>query len=583
MSELNVSLKANKLSPAHALVKMLILPFKQLALRNSRLGAVIVCMGIANILLASRLAQLHVLHHDFLNNQGKARSVRIVNIPTYRGMITDRKGAPLAISTPMESIWVDPKKLVLSKPQLEKLATSLDIDVLSLTEKLARNKKKSFLYLKRGLPPEESKKITALKLPGVQMIREFKRYYPGGKHTSQLVGYTNIDDIGQAGIEYLYNDALSPVFGKKRVLEDRMGNWISDLEEVSLPKSGENLALSIDLRIQAIALEALEQALEKYEAKAATLVMLDVTNGEVISMVSAPSYNPNNLAERNTPNARLRALMNQIEPGSTIKPFTMACALESGQFKLDTLIDTHPGRLHVGKFVIKDVHNNGQITLKQVLARSSNVGISKVIFNIEETAMLDLFSRFGLGSDVYSFPGENSGRLPSPSSHQFVYATHAFGYGLTVNATQLAGAYATLANRGIHRPIKLTKSIDLSHLESETNSKTRVLDQKVAEDVVDMLQEVTSVTGTGRRAQIPGFDTAGKTGTIRVVGPNGYDPHRHIALFAGFTPVKKPKFAAVVIIEEPKESRYYGGEVAAPIYAKVVGAALQIMNIPPER
>lgn len=535
-------------------------------------------MLIANVLLASRLAQLHVLHHDFLNNQGKARSVRIVSIPTYRGMITDRKGAPLAISTPMESIWVDPKKLRLNTQQIAQLAEKLDITPNTLEEKLNKNRKKSFLYLKRGLPPEESKKITALKLPGVQIVREFKRYYPGGKHTSQLVGYTNIDDTGQAGIEYLFDEALSPVFGKKRVLEDRMGNWISDLEEVSLPKSGENIALTIDLRIQAIALEALEKALEQYEAKAATLVMVDVTNGEVISMVSAPSYNPNNLAERNTPNARLRALTNQIEPGSTIKPFTMARALESGQFTLDSIVDTHPGRIHIGKFVIKDVRNNAQITLKQVLARSSNVGISKVIFSLEEPEMLALFSRFGLGSDVYGFPGENSGRLPNPSSHQFVYATHAFGYGLTVNATQLAGAYAILANRGIHQSIKLAKNSDLNI----SSAPKRVLDQKVAEDVVEMLQEVTSSSGTGRRAHIPGFETAGKTGTIRVVGPNGYDPNRHIALFAGFTPVKKPKFAAVVIIEEPKESRYYGGEVAAPIYAKVVGAALQIMNIPPE-
>lgn len=557
---------------------MLASPFKQVANQNARLGAVIVCMLVANLLLASRLAQLHVLHHDFLNNQGKARSVRIVSIPTYRGMITDRKGAPLAISTPMESIWVDPKKLSLNKNQIDLLAEQLSLNADLLHEKLARNRKKSFLYLKRGLPPEESKKITALKLPGVKVMREFKRYYPGGKHTSQLVGYTNIDDTGQAGIEYLFDEALSPIFGKKRVLEDRMGNWISDLEEVSLPKSGENIALTIDLRIQAIALEALEKALEQYEAKAATLVMIDVTNGEIISMVSAPSYNPNNLAERNTPHARLRALTNQIEPGSTIKPFTMARALESGAFTLDSMIDTHPGRIHIGKFTIKDVRNNGQITLKQVLARSSNVGISKVIFSLEEPEMLALYSRFGLGSDVYGFPGENSGRLPNPSSHQFVYATHAFGYGLTVNATQLAGAYAILANRGIHQSIKLAKNNSLN-ISSEPK---RVLDQKVAEDVVEMLQEVTSSSGTGRRAHIPGFETAGKTGTIRVVGPNGYDPNRHIALFAGFTPVKKPKFAAVVIIEEPKESRYYGGEVAAPIYAKVVGAALQIMNIPPE-
>jgi cell division protein FtsI (penicillin-binding protein 3) len=555
-------------------------PFRQIAHRNTRLGAVILCMLVANLLLATRLAHLHVWHHDFLDRQGKARTVRIVDIPTYRGMITDRKGAPLAISTPMESIWIDPKKSKLTAEQLNKLALTLGIDPETLTSKLARNKKKSFLYLKRGLPPDESKKITDLKLPGVQVLREFKRYYPGGKHTAQLIGYTNIDDSGQAGIEYLYNDALTPLFGKKRVLEDRMGNWISDLEGVSLPKSGEQITLTLDLRIQAIALEALEKALEQYEAKAATLVMLDVSNGEVMAMVSAPSYNPNILSERNTQNARLRALMNQIEPGSTIKPFTMACALESGQFKLDTIIDTHPGRLPIGKFLIKDNHNHGKITLKEVLARSSNVGISKVILSLEETSMLDLFNRFGLGSAVYGFPGENSGRLPSPSSHPFVYATHAFGYGLTVNATQLASAYATLANRGIYQPIQLTKNMDQSTLEPGQ----RVLNPETAEQVIEMMQAVTmgGATATGRLANIPGFETAGKTGTIRIVGPHGYDPNRHIALFAGFTPVKKPKFAAVVIIEEPKESRYYGGQVAAPIYAKVVGAALQIMNIPPE-
>lgn len=548
--------------------------------QHTRLGVLILLLLTANLLLASRLAQLHVWHHDFLDKQGKARAVRIVSIPTYRGMITDRKGAPLAISTPMQSIWVDAKKLKLTEAQHRTLASALNLTTEALAEKLNKNKKKSFLYLKRGLSPEESKKITDLKLPGIQTIQEFKRYYPGGKHTAQLVGYTNIDDAGQAGIEYLYNDALSPVFGKKRVLEDRMGNWVSDLEAVALPKAGEQLTLTIDLRIQAIALEALEKALDQYEAKAATLVMLDVSNGEVISMVSAPSYNPNILSERNTPNARLRALTNQIEPGSTIKPFTMACALESGQYTLDSIIDTHPGRIHIGKFVIRDKNNNGKLTLKEVLARSSNVGISKTIFNIEESNMLNLFNRFGLGSDVYGFPGENSGKLPSPSNHPFIYATHAFGYGLTVNATQLANAYATLANRGLYQPIKLTKNGQFNAPESPK----RVLDQKTAEEVIAMLQEVTyGARGTGHLANIPGFETAGKTGTIRVVGPNGYDPNRHIAMFAGFTPVKQPKFAAVVIIEEPKESRYYGGLVAAPIYAKVVGAALQIMNIPPEK
>lgn len=534
------------------------------------------CLGLLAVLIA-RLFTLHITQKQFLNAQGNARTLRTIEIPSYRGLITDRRGTPLAVSSPVDAIWINPKLFNPTLKQLSKLADLLNLDAQEISDKQIQYAQKSFLYLKRGLPPDLANEILLLKIPGLAKKREFKRFYPSGKQAAQLVGFTNIDDQGQSGLELSFDEHLKPKIGKKRVLEDRMGHWIQDVDHFQAPQSGQNISLSIDLRIQNIALQELEQALEKYKAKSATLVMVDVQTGEVLSMVTAPSYNPNNPKERQGEAVRNRALTDQIEPGSTAKAFSILSALSSKQFDPSTPINTHPGRLQIGNHLVKDIRNYGQLTVKEVLKNSSNVGMTKITLSLPSKHLIQTFEQLGLGTETLTpFPGEQKGRLPDPPKNPFVHATLAFGYGLTVTPLQLASAYATLASGGQKIPITLLKR------EDPIVKGEQVLPQDVTYATLEMLTEVVS-EGTGRRAFISGYLTAGKTGTIRLVGPQGYDPNRHIGLFAGITPAKNPKLATVVIIEEPSERLYYGGLTAAPVYKNVVSKALILLNIPPDQ
>lgn len=529
-------------------------------------------------LMVTRLAQLHIAHTQFLQAQGNARTIHVVDIPTYRGMITDRRGTPLAISTPVHAVWINPQHFHPNPEQAKELAQLLEITIESLKEKMRLNAQRSFVYLKRGLTPELADDIKALNIPGLSLKREFRRYYPLSKQTAQLVGFTDIDDQGQAGLELTYQQALKPTIGKKRILEDRTGKWVQDIGYLQPPESGQDIALSIDSRIQGIASRELEQAIETYGAKSATLVMLDVKTGEVLAMVSAPSFNPNNRQEYQGPATRNRALTDLIEPGSTIKAFSIASALSTRAFTPESLIDTSPGIYYVGNRPVKDIHNYGVLTLKDVLSKSSNIGITKITLALPPEQLIETFHKLGLGDNVNTpFPGERRGFLPEPPKHPFMHATLAFGYGLAVTPLQIAHAYATLAAQGNKKPISLTKIEDPQLVKSE-----QVLPADVAQATLNMLTEVLSKHGTGARANIPGYKTAGKTGTTRVVGPQGYDAHRHIGLFAGITPVDNPRLATVVVVEEPNEAHYYGGLVAAPIYKNVVSKALHILNIPPD-
>ena len=543
-----------------------------------RLQLIAFCFLGFTLLLVGRLIQLHVTHNDFLQAQGNARTLRVVDIPSYRGMITDRRGAPIAISTPVYTAWANPQHFAPTQEQLQSLAHLLQLSEKDLSAKIDQYPQKTFLYLKRHMTPDLTDAIQALNIPGIGLKREFRRYYPASKQVAQLVGFTNIDDIGQAGLELAFEPQLKPTIGKKRVLEDRTGRWVKDIDHLRSAHSGQDIALSIDLRIQGIAYRELEQAVKQYKAKSATLVMLDVRTGEVLAMVSAPSFNPNNRQEYQGSVTRNRALTDLIEPGSTIKPFTIVSALESHTFKPDTVIDTSPGRYYVGQHLIRDYRNYGALTVSEVLAKSSNVGISKVTLTLPPERLLDTFQRLGFGDITYTpFPGERHGMLPPPPRNPFVHATLAFGYGLSVTPIQIVQAYATLANRGIKHPVSLTKITDPKKINSEN-----VFTQEVCETVIAMLSDVLNTGGTGSRANIPGYKTAGKTGTVRVVGPQGYDPHRHIGLFVGITPVDKPHLATLIIVEEPDESRYLGGLVAAPIYKNVLSKALHILNIPPD-
>lgn len=546
--------------------------------RHRRLMLVAGCFLICMLLLVGRLIQLHITHNDFLQAQGNARTLRTVDIPSYRGMITDRRGVPIAISTPVHTVWANPQHFVATKEQCHTLARLLKISDKQLAQKMEQHADKNFVYLKRHINPETTQAIEALNIPGIEIKREFRRYYPSSQQVAQLVGFTDIDDVGLAGLELGFEPLLKPTIGKKRVLEDRTGRVVKDIELIRAADSGQDIALSIDLRIQGIAYRELEQAVKKTKAKSATLVMLNVQTGEVIAMVSAPAFNPNNRREYQGNQTRNRALTDLLEPGSTIKPFTIAAALEHRLVTADTIIDTSPGYYRLAQHQIRDVRNFGPLTVKDVLTKSSNVGISKIVENLPSATLLQTFEQLGFGDHIQTpFPGERHGMLPAPTQNAFVHATHAFGYGISVTPIQIAQAYATLANRGIKHPISLIK-LD----PDQPISDERVLSQSACNAIIDMLSEVLIDSGTGSRANIPGYKTAGKTGTVRIVGPHGYDRHRHIGLFAGITPVDEPYLATLIIVEEPDESAYYGGLVAAPIYKNVLRKALHILNIPPD-
>jgi len=525
-------------------------------------------------LIIARLVQLHIMHTDFLQAQGNARTIRIVDIPSYRGMITDRRGTPLAVSTPVHAVWVNPQHFHPTKEQRVALEKLLDINI----QKAFQYPNRVFVYLKRGVSPTIADQINELNIPGLSIKREFHRFYPRGRETAQLIGFTNIDDQGQAGLELSFQDLLKPIIGKKRVLEDRQGRWVQDIDHLQTPHSGQDISLSIDVRLQGIAYRELIKAIEQYGAKSATLLMLDVKTGEVLAMVSAPSFNPNNRQECHGAAIRNRALTDQFEPGSTIKAFTIASALKSRQFTPESLIDTSPGIYYLGSHPVKDHHNYGILSLKEVLSKSSNVGISKIALSLPCEQLIDTFRSLGLGNgSLTTFPGERQGSLPIPTKDPFMHATFAFGYGLAVTPLQIIQAYATLANNGIQHPVSLVKIEDPTKIESQ-----QILPPDVANATLNMLTKVLMTKGTGVRANIPGYKTAGKTGTTRVVGPQGYDPNRHIGLFAGVTPVDNPRLATIVVVEEPNEKNYYGGLVAAPIYKNVVSKSLHILNVPPD-
>jgi len=531
-------------------------------------------------LIISRLVQLHITETDFLRAQGNARTLRIVDIPSYRGMITDRRGTPLAISTPVHAVWINPQHFDPDKTALQALATLLSTSPEDLLIKISHHAHRSFVYLKRGLPPDIAEKIQALNLSGLGLKREFRRYYPSGQQSAQLVGFTDIDDHGQSGLELTFEESLRPIIGKKRVLEDRTGRWVQDIDHLQTPHSGQDVHLSIDLRIQGFAYRELEQALEKFGGKSATLVMLDIRTGEVLAMVSAPSYNPNNRQECHGSNTRNRAVTDLIEPGSTMKTFSIVSALLSRQFTPETLIDTYPGYYSVNGHTVKDLHPNGILSVKEVLSKSSNVGISKITLALPPEQLIDTFRKLGLGEGVNTnFPGERQGLLPPPPKNPFVQATLSFGYGLSVTPLQIVQAYATLAANGVKHPVSLLKIKDPSQVPGE-----QILPPDIASATLNMLTAVLTSTGTGHRADISGYKTAGKTGTTRIVGPQGYDPNRHIGLFVGITPVENPRLATLVMIEEPNENKnqYFGGFVAAPVYKNVVSKALHILNIPPD-
>jgi len=538
--------------------------------------AAFVLLGLAAILV-TRAIWLQTFNDEFLTRQADVRHLRVAKIPAHRGIITDRNGEPLAVSTPVDSIWVNPREIVRAPDRIGQLAAVLDTDPDELARRLTRNIDREFLYLKRHMRPSDAAAIVGLKIPGVAVEREYQRYYPAGEVVGHVVGFTNIDDVGQEGLELAFNHWLAGRPGKRRVLKDRLGRIVEDVDLLQSPNPGRELATSIDLRIQYLAYRELKAAIQRSGAASGSIVVLDVATGEVLAMVNQPTYNPNNRSQFTAAKYRNRAITDIFEPGSSMKTLIIAAALESGQYHAASRIDTSPGFVKVGSKVIEDEHNLGTIDLTTLLARSSNVGATKVAMSLPAETLYDVLSGFGLGRLTGSgFPGESSGLLSHYSNWRPIsQATLAYGYGLSVTPLQLAQAYAIIAAGGLQRPVSLLRL-------KQAPIARRVIKAQTAGSVLSMLEAVVADGGTGRRAVVTGYRVAGKTGTVKKFVPGGYSENHYLALFAGIAPVTRPRLAIVVVIDDPSTGEYYGGEVAAPVFANVVEGALRILAIPPD-
>lgn len=545
-----------------------------------RFRIVVGALFVLALLLVWRTLTLQVLDvdrgYEFLQGQGNARTNRTEVIPAHRGMISDRNGEPLAVSTPVASIWANPQELKNAKGEWARLAASLDMKASDLSRRMERYSGSQFMYLRRHMAPAAAKQIIQMKVPGVYLQREYRRFYPAGEVTSHILGFTDIDDRGQEGLELAYDEWLNGTPGRKQVLKDLYGNIIREIDAGEAASPGKDVQLSIDLRLQYLAYRELKEAITKTGAKAGSVVIIDSENGEVLAMVNQPSFNPNNRRELIPDSMRNRAVIDMFEPGSTVKPLTIVAALESGKYQPDTVINTSPGYIKVGRKLLEDHRNYGAITVAEVLKKSSQVGTTKIALSLDEHDVWGVFNRFGLGRSTGSgFPGESNGMLPNrPNWRPIERATFAFGYGLTVTNLQLAQAYSVFANRGMFQQASLLKRSDKPVMQ-------QVISAKIARQVVDMLEEVTSLGGTATRAQVDAYRIAGKTGTSHKAEAGGYSEDRYFAVFAGVAPASNPRIVAVVTIDEP-HGDYFGGLVAAPVFSKVVSDALRLLNIAPD-
>lgn len=531
--------------------------------------------------IAWRIVDLQVVDRDFLIGEGNARSLRHIPIPAHRGLITDRNGEPLAVSTPVTTLWANAKELQVAKDKWPQLAAALGQDPKALAERLEAQANKEFIYLVRGLTPEQGQQVLDLKVPGVYGIEEFRRFYPAGETTAHMVGFTDIDDHGREGVELAYDEWLAGVPGKRQVIKDRRGRLIKDVQVTKNAKAGKPLALSIDLRLQYLANRELRNAIIENGAKAGSLVIMDVKTGEILAMVNQPTYNPNNRRNLQPAMMRNRAMIDVFEPGSTMKAISMSAALETGRWKPSDKVEVYPGTLQLGKYTIRDVsRTEGPVLdLTGILINSSNVGMSKVAFDIGGETIYHLAQKIGLGQPTgLDFPGERVGNLPNYRDWKKAEtATLSYGYGLSVTAIQLAHAFSVLANNGRMVPLSLI------HVD-EAPKATQVLPESVAKTIQGMLQQVIEAPRGVFRAQVPAYHVAGKSGTARKtsVGTKGYAENSYRSLFAGFGPMSDPRYAIVVVIDEPSKAGYFGGLVSAPVFSKVMSGTLRLMNITPD-
>jgi len=543
-----------------------------------RLVGLAAVMGLCSFALVARAFYVQVLDRDFYVAQGQARSLRELPIPTSRGMVTDRNGEPLAVSTPVESVWGNPQELLKVPDRLPQLAQALDVPLDVLTRKLGQKSTKEFVYLKRRINPDEAKRILALGIPGVSSQREYRRFYPQGEAMAHVLGFTNVDDEGQEGLELAFDEWLRGKPGAKRVLRDGRGHIIENVDLVRAAEPGRDLTLTIDRRIQFLAYRELRNALLSHGAASGSIVVLDVATGEVLAMANLPTFNPNAVGSTDRDAHRNRAVTDVLEPGSTMKPITIAAALTRGIVRPNTPIDLSPGWMKLGKYTIRDHSNYGLQTVTGVITKSSNIGAAKIASRLDDRYFYDFIRGFGYGSKPGSgFPGESPGVVAAPARWNGLQkATMSYGYGLSATPLQIAVAYAAIANGGL-----LTTP---TFVKGEHGKSRRVLEPAVAHEVMKMMQTVTETGGTATQGAILGYHVAGKTGTARMFNGRGGYLQRYIAYFAGVVPVDNPRFATVVVVNDPDPAKggYFGGLVSAPVFKSVMEGSLRLMDVPPD-
>lgn len=543
-----------------------------------RFWTIIGILGFGALVLIFRVIDLNIFNHSFLQGQGDARTMRVVSIPSFRGMVLDRNNQPLAISTPVVSVWLNPHEFILNNPALSELSKLSGINSNEIRARINKNSNRDFMYLARDLDPSIGEQITALNIPGVYLQKEYRRYYPEGPAAAHILGFTNIDDHGQEGLELAYDQWLQGTPGSKRVLNDRYGNTVADVDVLRQQIPGRNLQLSIDSRIQYIAYRELLNGVQQFHAASGSVVVLNVNTGEVLAMANVPSYNPNQRPTHEDSRYRNRAVTDVFEPGSTMKPFAVATALASGRFTPDSTVNTAPGWFMVdGKKIDDDNHNNGVVDLTTILKVSSNVGMAKVILATPPNSLWHTLHDVGFGQVTQSgFPGEQSGVLVNhPVWNPFVLATLSFGYGISVTTLQLAEAYAVLATGGIKRPVTFIR-VD------NPIPGVQVMEPKIAHELLTMLESVLVKGGTAPAARVVNYRVTGKTGTARILGPHGYEKDHHNGFFVGIAPASNPQLVIVVMMHDPQGAKYFGGDVAAPIFSRIMAQSLRLLNIPPD-
>lgn len=549
---------------------------RQLTLSQWRARILIGLLLAWFVVLLGRAFWLQGLHKDFLRQKGDARYSRVIEMAANRGKIVDRHGEPLAISTPVESVAASPQDVVASDAQLAELAALLKVTPAELRRKLSE-RKREFVYLKRQLPPELAERVVRLDVPGIFLQREYRRYYPAGDVMAHIIGFTGVDDNGQEGLELVHERDLAGVPGSRRVLKDRLGHIIEDVGAVKTPRHGRDLPLSIDLKIQYLAHRELAQAIRTHRAKAGAIVVLDAHSGEILALANQPTYNPNKRVKLDRAHTRNRAITDIFEPGSTLKPFTAAAAIEAGAYQPTTRIQTAPGKLTIGPNTIHDAHPHGILTVAEVIQKSSNVGSAKMALALDREYLWNLYRELGFGAPPQAgFPGEASGRVrPFASWRPIEQATMSFGHGISVSLLQLARAYMVFANEGVMRPLSL--------IQQQTPAPaTRVFSRETSLAVRQMLEMAVQPGGTAPAAQVAGYRVAGKTGTAHKLEGRGYAASKYVSSFVGFAPASNPRLIIAVMIDEPTAGQYYGGLVAAPVFSQVMAGSLRIIGVPPD-